>query len=69
MLRQPLFRDWIKKGEIKEGLAADHGVGLHFVDEKLFKVVSAKAKAQAYRVTRAGDKTVEETLNPELLAK
>jgi dipeptidase E len=64
--RQPLFQDWIKKGEIKEGYAADRGVGLHFVDEKLHKVVSANANARAYRVTREG---AQEVPNPELLAK
>jgi dipeptidase E len=67
--RRPMFNDGIKKGEIKEGLAADYAVGLHFVDEKLLKAVCTQATAQAYRVTRAGDKTVEATLKPELLAK
>ena len=64
-----MFNDGIKKGEIKEGLAADYAVGLHFVDEKLLKVVSTQAAAQAYRVTRAGNQTVESALRPELLGK
>jgi dipeptidase E len=67
--RQPLFDDWISKGEIKDGLAVDHGVGLHFVDEKLHKVVSANPTAQAFRVTREGNKSVAAALKPELLAK
>jgi dipeptidase E len=64
--RQPLFQEWIKKGEIKEGFAADRGVGLHFVDEKLLKVVSVNAKAHAYRVTRDG---AHEVPDLEMLAK
>jgi dipeptidase E len=64
--RQPLFQEWIKKGQIKEGFAAERGVGLHFVDEKLHKVISANANAHAYRVTREG---AQEVPNPELLAK
>jgi dipeptidase E len=64
--RQPLFQDWIKKGDIKEGFATDRGVGLHFVDDNLHKVVSANASAHAYRVTREG---AQELPNAELLAK
>jgi dipeptidase E len=67
--RRPLFQDWVKKGEIMEGLAADNGVGLHYVDDKLFKIVSTRANANAYRVTRTGDKVFEEVLKAEMLPK
>jgi len=67
--RRPLFQDWVKKGEIMEGLAADNAVGLHFVNDKLHKVVTSNAKSAAYRVTRVGDKVVEEKLQAELLPK
>jgi len=67
--RRPLYQDWIKKGEIKDGIAADAGVALHFVDEKLVKVVGVKANAKAYRISRTGDKAMEEALPLELLAK
>jgi dipeptidase E len=67
--RKPTYHDWVKKGEIKDGYAADHGVGLHFVDEKLVKVVSANEAGRAYRVRREGDKTVEAVLKAEVLAK
>jgi peptidase E len=65
--RRPLYQEWVKKGEIKEGIGADNGVALHYVDDKLFKVVTTRAKATAYRVTRVGDKAVEEPLKAELL--
>jgi dipeptidase E len=67
--RRPLFQDWVKKGEIMEGIAADNAVGLHFVDDKLYKIVTTKASAHAYRVTRNGDGVTEEVLNAELLPK
>ncbi len=67
--RRPLFQDWVKKGLIKEGIAADNAVGLHYVDDKLFKIVTAKAGSAAYRVTRNGEQVVEEKLAAELLPK
>ncbi len=66
---RPLYQDWIKSGQIKPGLAADNGVGLHFVDDKLLKVVSSTDKAKAYRVNREDGKIAETTLDTELLAK
>jgi dipeptidase E len=67
--RRPLYQEWITKGEIKEGLALDSGVGLHFVDEKLLKAITTNAQAKAYQVTRDGDKAFETTLKAELLVK
>jgi dipeptidase E len=67
--RRPLFQDWVKKGEIMEGIAADNAVGLHYVDDKLYKIVTTKATAHAYRVTRTADGIVEEVLNAEVLPK
>ena len=57
-----MFQDWVKKGEIMDGVAADNSVGLHYVDDKLYKIVTTKATAQAYRVTRTADGMVEEVL-------
>jgi dipeptidase E len=67
--RRPLFQDWVKKGEIMEGIAADNSVGLHYVDDKLFKIVTSKAGSQAYRVTRTPDGVKEEALKAEMLSK
>ena len=47
----------------------DNGVAAHFVDDKLFKVVSTRPNAKAYLVKRGGDKVVEEAIQPEMLAK
>jgi dipeptidase E len=67
--RRPSFQDWIQTGQIKEGIACDNGVAAHFVDDKLFKVVSTRPNAKAYVVKRGGDKVVEEALQPEMLTK
>lgn len=48
--RRPAFQREIAAGAIPPGYAADDGVGLHFVDGELFKVVSSRPDARAYRV-------------------
>jgi peptidase E len=67
--RRPLYHDWLLKDEIKPGIACDNGVGAHFVNDELFKVVSTNAKAKAYKVARVGDKVVETAIEPEVLPK
>src|SRR5262245_39841445 len=42
-----------------EGLAADDGVGLHFVGTELREVVTCRPGAAAYRVTRDGEQLLE----------
>ena len=48
----------------RTGVAADDGVGLHYVGTELREVVTCRPGAAAYRVTRDG----EERLEPRLLA-
>jgi peptidase E len=62
-LRRPRYRELVDGG-FPEGLAADDGVGLHFVGAELREVVTCRPGAAAYRVTRAG----EERLNARTLA-
>jgi dipeptidase E len=57
-LRRPRYRELVDGG-LAEGLAADDGVGLHFVDTELTEVVSCRPGAAAYRVTRAGEERLE----------
>jgi peptidase E len=57
-LRRPRYRDLVDGG-LPEGLAADDGVGLHFVGTELAEVVSCRAGAAAYRVTRSGEERLE----------
>ena len=60
--RRPRYRELVDGG-FPEGVAADDGVGLHYVDTELTEIVTCRPGAAAYRVTRSG----EERLEPRLL--
>ena len=46
-----IYKKMIEKGEIKSGIACDKGVAIHFVNEKLEKIVSSKRNKHAYHYT------------------
>jgi len=64
--RRPAFQRLIAGG-MADGLAADDGVGLHFVGSALHRVVSSRAGAQAFRVERAGSEVRETAIEPDYL--
>ena len=53
-LRRPRYHELIAGG-FPEGVAADDGVGLHYVGTELREVVTCRPGAAAYRVTAAGE--------------
>ena len=57
-MRRPRFRALVDNG-LPDGIAADDGVGLHYVGTELVEVVSCRPGAAAYRVTRAGEERLE----------
>ena len=59
-LRRPRYRELVDGG-FPEGLAADDGVGLHYVGTELREVVTCRPGAAAYRVTRDGEQLLEAT--------
>lgn len=59
--RRPRYRDLIAGG-FPPGLAADDGVGLHFVGTELQEVVTCRPGAAAYRVSIAGEERLEARL-------
>jgi dipeptidase E len=61
--RRPRYRELVDGG-LAEGIAADDGVGLHYVGTDLREVLTCRPGAAAYRVTQQG----EERLEPRLLA-
>lgn len=61
--RRPSYQRLVREGKISPGIAADDGVGLHFVDGRLKRVVTAAPKAKAYRVELVR-RTVRETALP-----
>lgn len=56
--RRPVYQELIARGKIKPGYAADDGVALHYIDQKLNKIVNSRPNAKAYKVYF--DKTVKE---------
>ena len=57
-LRRPRYRELVDGG-FPEGVAADDGVGLHYVGTELREVVTCRPGAAAYRVTRDGEERLE----------
>ena len=62
--RRPTYHRLIAAGEIADGYAADDGVGLHFVDGALYKAISSRPNARAYRVERHGNGVTETEIVP-----
>ena len=56
--RRPRYRELIDGG-FPDGIAADDGVGLHYVGTELAEVVTVREGATAYRVTRAGEERLD----------
>ncbi len=56
--RRPRFRELVDAG-FPEGVAAEDGVGLHYVGTELHEVVTCHPGAAAYRVTRDGEERLE----------
>jgi dipeptidase E len=60
-LRRPRYRELVDAG-FPEGIAADDGVGIHYVGTDLREVVTCRPGATAYRVTREGELPLEARL-------
>jgi peptidase E len=61
--RRPRYRELVGDG-FPEGLAADNGVGVHFVGRELREVITCRPDASAYRVTMTGEARLEARLLP-----
>ena len=57
-LRRPRYRELVDGG-LPAGIAADDGVGLHFVGTELAEVVTCREGAAAYQVTSEGESPLE----------
>lgn len=67
--RRPAFKKLIQSGQLKNGIATDDGCALHYINEKLHRIVSSRQTAKAYSFTRKSGKTVEKILNADYLDK
>jgi dipeptidase E len=68
-LRRPTYRRLVGGGKIRDGIAADDGAALHYVDGKLLCAVASRPRAKAYRLKRAGRRAVETALPTRYLAR
>jgi dipeptidase E len=59
--RRPRYRELIASG-FPGGIAAEDGVGLHYVGTELVEAVTCRPGAAAYRVTAAGEERLEARL-------
>ena len=56
--RRPRYRELVNAG-FPAGIAADDGVGLHYVGTELREIVTCRPGATAYRVTRDGEERLD----------
>ena len=67
--RRPAYRQFVMKGNLKSGYAADDGAALHFVGDKLLKTVCSRPAAKVYRVEKRDEGVLETALEMEFLAQ
>ncbi|MCU0534695.1 MAG: peptidase E [Hydrococcus sp. Prado102] len=65
--RRPAYHRMVAEGLLDAGYAADDGVGLHFVGDRLENIVSSRPNAKAYRVEKSGDSVKETVLETTYL--
>jgi len=65
--RRPAYHRFLAAGAIQPGYAADDGVGFHFVDGALQRIVSSRPNGRGYRLDLVDGQPVETPLTPELL--
>lgn len=66
--RRKVYSEFLKQKKIKSGFAVEDGVALHFINKKLYKVVSTKKNASAYLVS-CHKEVQEQGLLPEFLGR
>ncbi|QPC45911.1 peptidase E [Mangrovibacillus cuniculi] len=49
--RRPAFQKFIQEKTLKNGIAADDGVAIHYIDQAIHTIVSSRKEARAYTVT------------------
>lgn len=54
---------------IKEGYAADDGVAIHFIDDRIYKIVSSRTTAKAYYIQKKNGQVIENLLHTQYLGK
>ncbi len=68
-LRRPTYQRLVAGDKIAEGYAADDGVALHFIDDRLVRAVSNRPRVRGWRLSRSGKRAVERALPTSYLGK
>ncbi|MFS1516256.1 Type 1 glutamine amidotransferase-like domain-containing protein [Bacillus sp. SCS-151] len=58
--RRPAYHRLINSGDIQDGIAADDGVAIHFIEQKVNKIISSRPNAKAYQVSLSNHNIEEE---------
>lgn len=69
LARRPNFQRMIASGELKPGIALDDFAAGHYVDGHLRRVISARPRAQGYRVERTGDHARETLMETHFIGE
>jgi peptidase E len=63
--RRPTFQAMVGAGQVQDGMAADDGVGLHYVDGVFHRAVANRPKAMAWAVRRVAGGIEEVPIEPQ----
>ena len=66
--RRPLYQKLIGSGEMKPGYACDNDAGVYFEDNVVKRVVSTRAGAKVYYVSRVNGQAVERVMEPDAIS-
>ncbi|MBB6450225.1 peptidase E [Geomicrobium halophilum] len=64
--RRPNYHKMVGSREISSGIAADDGVGIHYINDEISNIVTSRKNAKAYRVFMEG-RLVEEIMPAKYL--
>lgn len=65
--RRPAYQQMIVNGDLLDGIAAEDGVGLHYIDGELKHIVSSRSNAKAYYVRSVNGSIQEEAIDATYL--
>lgn len=63
--RRPMFQAMVGAGQVPDGMAADDGVGLHYVDGVFHRAVANRPKSMAWAVRRVAGGIEEVAIEPQ----
>lgn len=67
--RRPTYHRLIRNKILSDGVAADDGAAIHYVDRRIHRCIASRPNARAYRVSLQNGKIVEETLPTRVLSR